>query len=362
MRMAFLRTSYWMVGLLGMGILAGCGFNAFQVPRHPSHISLRPSLQHVVPKSHTPSVPSPTSSDMMPHTLLLQLGALSVRVPNIWKAQSHTLLSPGARQMIAVSNSAHLTMTLDPLSRSTVFQLLPQLPKPQGLTKNPWNQSPYFTETVDYIDGEIYVTMSDVSTSGSRYVLNLYMPKTEATTAWTIIKSIKAPVPLDLSQGIRLLLAQTRLSSTPPEATWSMGQDRWLLVGGEPATAQEPFFLLRSQDGGKNWNLINYTHWTAVPYQVFPNTVGNPAIVFWNAQDGLIAQPSYATPQLLLFRTTNGGMSWNESRLDCPSQPRLGKAPSITLMGHGHVTVSVLLRSGKTFTVSSQNHGISWQS
>ncbi|WP_206742825.1 hypothetical protein [Sulfobacillus thermosulfidooxidans] len=353
--------SYWMAGLLGMNVLAGCGFKPSPVVSHHTHVSASPSSQFGVSKTHSTHIKSSTSSEMMPHSTLLRLGDLSVRVPNTWKVHSFHQLSLGVRQIVANTGKARLTLTMDPLNRSDVFQLLPTLPKPQGLIKNPWNQSPYFTEAMENIHGELYVTMSDLSLLGSRYAMNMSMPTSESETAQSILASIKAPQPLSVTQGVRLLLAKTRLSHTPSESTWTMGQYRWLLVGGEAATAQEPFFLFRSKDGGRHWNLVNYTRWTASPYQVFPDTVGNPALAFWTTEDGLIAQPSYATPQILLFRTTNGGISWQETRINCPSQPNIGKVPTIILAGHGHITVSVSLSSGKIFQVSSQNNGINWQ-
>lgn len=291
----------------------------------------------------------------------LQLGHIRLMLPPGWKRQSPKAGPLGSQSLTATSaNGGRLTLHQLALKGSNIYQLLPQLPKPSGLTQNAWNSRPYFTESSTEISGVIHFQMTDLTASGVEDVVTLQVSSQDASTVAAIQRSLKVPEPATIKDAVHLLLTKSQPGVGLPLASAQAGQGRgWLLAGGPPATAQEGWFLFHTQNGGKTWSIEAETTWSA-PFKTFPDTVGTPAMRFWNAKDGLIAMPSYASAGLFVYRTTDGGTSWTESQLATPGQPNNGKAPQITLNADGRMTLNATLYSGKTVQFTSTNGGATW--
>ena len=291
----------------------------------------------------------------------IRLGQLTLMLPAGWTRHAETTLRPGSESLQATSaDGGRITLHQLVPTGSNIYQLLPQLPKPSGLTKNAWNASPYFTETRTHVDGVIQFQMTDLTASGTEDVVTLQVPSQESAAVDYIQRSLQVPPPATVKAAVHLLLTKSHPGNGLPLATTqAVPDDSWLLAGGPPATAQEGWFLFHSQNGGKTWRLEADTSWSA-PFKTFLDSVGIPSILFWNAKDGLIAMPSFASDALLVYRTADGGTTWTETRLSSPGQPNNGKAPEITRDADGRLTIQVTLYSGKTVQFTSINGGATW--
>ncbi len=340
--------------MMGLSVftLSGCGVAAANTSA-PARSSTA-----AVPSSATPTSSTPAS--VPPNTTALTLGSLTLRVPSSWVTGSSTTVVPGVKAVHAASGADNKVTIhqLKPVD-GNVFILLPQLPKPSGLTSNAENNSPYFTESEQTTSGVIYGTLSDLTPSGTEYVVTLTMPSDQAQKAQSILQSITAPSPATVSQAVNLLKSKPHPPQALPLVTAKSGSHQWILAGGQPATAQEGWFLFRSQNNGSQWSLIGHTSGlTSGP--PFPNTVGSPTMLFWNPQDGVIVQPSYASPALKVFWTRNGGNSWNATTVRYSHQGNVFQAPKVTRGANGILTITVALNATTTIQFTSQDGGSSW--
>lgn len=291
----------------------------------------------------------------------LGLGEVSVMLPAGWTRDAGTKPEPGSKSVEATSsNGASITLSQLAPTRSNVFQLLPQLPKPTGLTKAAWNKLPYFSESRTQLDGVIQWQMTDLTPSGVEDVVSLQMPTADSAVVDQIQRSLRVPRPATVTQAVHLLLTLPNPGDSLPRAmAQADSRDNWVLVGGSPATAQEGWFLFRTENVGATWQLIGDTTWSA-PFKTFPDSVGVPAMLFWNARDGIIVMPSFASNDLFVYRSTDGGTSWTESQLKTAGEPNNGKAPEIVRAADGRLTVSAVLYSGTTVQFVSTNGGVTW--
>lgn len=291
----------------------------------------------------------------------LQLGPMRLMLPSGWTRQP-VKADPLASQSVTATsaNGGRITLRQLGLKGSNIYQLLPQLPKPSGLTQNPWNARPYFSESRTTVSGVIQFQMTDLTASGVADVVTLQVPSQDASTVDAIQRSLKVPEPATIKEAVHLLLAKANPGVGLPLASAQAGQGSgWLLAGGPPATAQEGWFLFHTQNSGKTWRIEAETTWSA-PFKPFPDSVGTPSMLFWNAKDGLIAMPSYASAGLFVYRTTDGGTSWTERQLATPGQPNNGKVPQITRYAGGRLTLKATLYSGKTVQFTSTDGGATW--
>lgn len=354
-----------LVTIMGLGafVLAGCGTSAPNGAPTQSNVAVAPSsgtTTAATPSATTSASTTSTSATVPPDTKVMTLGSLTLRIPKKWVIGTSSTPGPGSKQLSATS-STDGKVTIHELSpvAGNVFILLPQLPKPSGLTSNPENTSPYFTEYQQTTGSITYATLSDLTTSGTEYMVTMTMPASESKELRTMIHSINAPSPANVSQAVNLLRSKDTGTQSVPLATAQSGSRQWILAGGQPATAQEGWFLFRSQDNGSQWSLTDQTSWKASS-PVFPNTVGSPAMLFWNAQDGVIIQPSYGSPALLAYSTSNGGTSWRETTIKYGHQGNVFQAPKLTRGAKGLLTVKVALSANQTLEFTSQDGGSTW--
>jgi hypothetical protein len=329
--------------------------------RHPSTQNAVASGRMAMSWNRVATTKTGSSNDS--HPSLLVLGNLSLTLPAGWLRPSTTAPQAGTQTVKASSSAgATLTITRQAPSGPHAQQLLPGLPKPPGLTANTFNRSPYFAETRTTADGVVQFQLWDLTASGHQYYLNLEAPEPDAAAANQIMASLRIPAPATVADAVHLLLAHSAPKSGVPMARAQVGPDNtdaWLLAGGSPATAQEGWFLFHTVDGGKDWRLEADTTWSA-PFKIFPNSVGMPSMRFWNENQGLIAMPSYAASRLIIYRTDDGGATWQSTTIACSSQPNIGKAPTITRSANGRLTITATLYSGQVVHFSSVNGGATW--
>ena len=79
---------------------------------------------------------------------------------------------------------------------------------------------------------------------------------------------------------------------------------------------------------GRHWTLVNATPLATAPHtgpRVFPESLGQPAMLFWTAHDEILAEATGVPPGcLLLYRTTKCGVQQADSshRAPKPNYPR----------------------------------------
>lgn len=343
-------------------VLSGCGVaSAAASPISHPHNGSRATAPSS-PTAHGASSRS-TPSSPPANTTTVTLGKVSLSIPGKgWTLTAVSAPEPGATEVQGSGQHGN-TISLEEMKPAlgNDLVLLPLLPRPQGLTKNPLNQSPYFSESRQIALGQIQDTWSEVTASGAEYVVNLDIDQNEAVLAKTILHSVKAPSPITVTEDVHLIQKRPSKESALSEVHATLGQDRWILVGGQAAMAQEEWYLFRSANGGQQWSLINSTHFT-VRHSVFPESVGSPSMLFWSRDDGIIVQPSYAASSLLVYRTTNGGSSWLLTTVPYKSGLAVFAAPKLERASDGTLTMRAELTSKKTVELVSQDGGIKWSS
>lgn len=228
-----------------------------------------------------------------------------------------------------------------------------------GITANPNNHSPFFIEYLDTVAGQTSLQWSELTGNGIYYTLEVSVPFREATPLKLAMQSIQAPAVATATQDVHLIqTAQSRhmLSYTTAQVG---SQDRWILIGGNPATAQEEFALFRSTDGGTRWTLPAYT--TFRGNHQFLGMDGLPSIKFWNAHDGIIAESSGFAQAIPIEYTADGGKTWQQATVPKSGSPTGAQAPTIVRHADGSIDVSTtVFPSHKSVTIRSTDDGKTW--
>lgn len=358
-----MRRTY-LAPLAGMAamILAGCGTTTSTASAKISASSRsNASASSNTPTSTSTRSQSAPESTVPAHTKAMTLGSLTLRIPDSWSLGSPTAdPGPGAKQVTATSMSGDKVTIhqLKPLD-GNAFILLPELPKPAGLTHNSNNQSPYFAESKQSIGGVVNASFSELTKTGTEYIVTIVVPYNQAQQIGTLFQSMKAPPLATVTEAVHLLAHAPSPASAIPLVSAQSGNNRWMLAGGQPATAQEGWFLFRSHSNGSHWSLIGDTSWLAKG-PTFPDSVGSPAMLFWNSQDGVIAQPSYGSSAIRVFWTRNGGTSWQKTSVPLPQSIVVFKAPHLSQGSHGQLTMTVVTLAKTTLTFTSQDGGSTW--
>lgn len=287
------------------------------------------------------TAPVASQAPKTPRHHVLRDGAFSVTVPASWALGQRVTLS-----------RVEATGTNNGL-------LIPQMSKNSAhLVNTPYNQSPFFTETATVGAHSATVQVWDLTPHGNYYHLDITVPASEQRALTRAIQSIHAPKPATVTEDVALLYKNSLVtsplwlasSSAPPAY-------HWVLLGGQPATAQEPFYLFPTKDGGHHWSLINYSF---RPHHIFPTVDGTPGLLFWNAHEGIIAESPAVLPDLLIYRTTDGGRNWTETKIAMPSKPNGATAPQTAWYASGRLTITVSLANGHTTHLTSTNGGMTW--
>ncbi len=272
-------------------------------------------------------------------TRILSLGGLTMRVPASWP--------PG---LVTLSDTNVSTTQAD-------GNLEPLVPRSPGLTAAQDNRSPFFSETEQTEDGILLVSIQDLTAAGRFYSVTFNLIPTQRRLAHAILNSLRIPPPATATQYVRLL--RRRALAPLILASADHGRDQWLLHGGQGATEMETFYLYRSTDGGRQWHLINNTYEQP---PCFPGTAGSPAILFWNAQDGLIAESSFGGHHVDVYRTHDAGQHWTRTVL---STHRIRvtsfNQPILTHTQKGRLTLDAPAAiKGAPFRAFSVNGGVRW--
>ena len=271
---------------------------------------------------------------------LLKTDGISIRVPKSWHLG----------QQVTVSKSGATGLNAG--------FLVPQVPKDTvALTHDPRNQSPYFTATIETAGHTAYGEIDELSGAGNYYNIQLQVPQSAMDALRRALRTVTLPPVATVTQAVNLIERRATIGAQLWLANTAAANTHWVLVGGAVATAQQPFYLFRTRDGGKHWSLINYT---STPQHIFPDAAGSPDMLFWSADDGIIAEVTGWSHDVWIYDTRNGGQTWALQKVALPSQPNAQKTPQIAWTTTGTLTISVTLQSGTTYQLTSQDSGRTW--
>ncbi len=244
----------------------------------------------------------------------------------------------------------------------TVSSLLMPNPVPQsgnGIV-NPLNANPFFSEQLNGVVNGIALQVNELTSHGTYYELTVTVPSSQTSALKMAAKTLKPPPPATVTEDVHLIQA---LGKTPHLALYYTqahvgSQDQWLLVGGNPATAQEPFALYRSTDAGKQWTLADHT--TFHGHSNFLESEGLPSIAFWNAKDGIMAESSSFAQSLPISYTTDGGKHWHAAQVPQVGQPTGQNAPIIIRSPNGSLDVKATVFHDQMVILKSTDNGKNW--
>ena len=259
------------------------------------------------------STPAPARSASHPGSqpllTLLRTDGISIRVPQGWHL--------GQQVTVSKTRATGLNAGL----------LVPQLPKnTAALTRDPRNRSPYFTETIETAGHTAYGALYELSTAGNYYNIQLQVPRSAVDALRRALRTVTLPPVATVTQAVTLMEHRATVGSQLWLANTGAANTKWVLVGGAVATAQEPFYLFRTADGGKHWSLINYT---STPQHIFPDLAGSQVMLFGSADDGVIAEVTGFSTDVSIYNTHDGGQSWAVQQLALPGPPNAQTTPQL---------------------------------
>jgi hypothetical protein len=293
----------------------------------------------------------------------LHAGPMTVVIPDTW-AVTGPVYRWGSTVWTATGHGGHLTLTISPLQPrgSNVFQLLPPLPVAPGMIPLSPPRAYYCQAAMGGAGpGQWQWSAQCLGRSGTAYGFQLELPDAARPLGMAIVDSWRHPAPASVTTAVRLLEDHRAVIPTWAES-FAGRADGWLLVGGIPATAQEPFYLFRTWDGGRHWSLERYTTWTPCPAGdagcVFPGTAGPVAMAFLTARVGVIVQGNYARNGLTVFRTGDAGVTWHAAALRAPVE-----VERVTLARRGALLVLSAWAYGQRAprVAVSDDGGVSWR-
>jgi hypothetical protein len=287
---------------------------------------------------------------------------MSVSVPRSWRltGRGHNY---GQVEWVIEGANGQLDITSTPLTGANGDQLLPLQPSSGGLI--PRDYSPYRAFSSTYAGHQ--VTEDLVSSDGTSYqfTLNLFNAPIHSALGQHILTSWSHPPLLSVTAAVHKLI---HMQDAHHESTTAFiisaptPRDMWLLAAGQPATAQEPFYLFRTTNQGRTWGLERYTQWQCSPITSsacnFIGSAGPAAMRFWNSQSGIIASGSSFADGVGTTVSHDGGRTWTTwGRISLANPPQ-----RIVLLGKGsHLTMKITVLGQGVVVEKTDDGGEHWQ-
>lgn len=229
----------------------------------------------------------PTASRRLWHTR--QVGAVSLRIPPTWYPDHHVTLT---------STTLRGWGALVPVNTFTAPIVLAH---------------PYIGQQSFVNGGQLTVQVRLETRRDVLYSLDVTAPVAQRALVHRVVQTLTHPVPATATTLVHQFNTHHVAPDGPSYVRTTHGPSQWLLVFGDPATAQENYDLFHSSDAGHHWTLVNATPFVTAPHaapRVFPGSLGQPAMCFWTAGDGILAEATGFSPRgLLVYRTTNAGFT-----------------------------------------------------
>ncbi|WP_165972068.1 YCF48-related protein [Paenibacillus piri] len=155
----------------------------------------------------------------------------------------------------------------------------------------------------------------------------------------------------------------------PVQFTFADSQHGWLITAGDAAMMHSQKTVYRTEDSGASWKVVSDTGDGSAANTGLPALGSITGITFRTTNDGFAAMDNPVSPELLFFRTSNGGQSWNAAALPIPERLQ-GKVEFSSLSApvfsgdqkrDGIMTVRFGSGSGHTLvTYTTHDGGITW--
>lgn len=229
--------------------------------------------------------------------------------------------------------------------------LVPQSPPAPGHSHSRYLNTTMFTDSKS-----ILAIVTELGANGNYYRVDFRVPRSDKAALQRTLQSMKLPPIATVTDAIHLLQPHRATHrAVPVEAESQISADRWILAAGRPATAQQGFFLFSSKDNGQHWFIQN----ESFVHRVFPDLEGMVTMRFWTQKDGIMAEVTGFSQDLLVYRTQNSGNAWHLQRLSYPAPPRTVRAPIIHAT-HDRLTIAVNLLNGKLVHYVNTTKGQTW--
>ncbi|PSR20222.1 MAG: hypothetical protein C7B45_15940 [Sulfobacillus acidophilus] len=292
----------------------------------------------------------------------IRLWHMSLTVPVGWKLTSRSV-SLGETTWTIEGSFGSATITSLPLSpKSNVWQLLPIQPGNDAAI--PTHASPYLARTVASAGHQETVWLLTAHGTADSLTVNLNNPTAHPALMHQILSGWKHPPLMTVTKAVTKMEHLKHWYAIGNYVlSFPTAHSGWLLAAGPPATAQESWYLFHTTTGDRTWQLERYTVWqgcesaTEPPICNFLRSAGEAAMLFWNAQDGVIAQATFPVNFALIYRTTDGGKIWSATSLKLPTEPQ---SASLHQTSH-HLYLTLTFYRQPTEIWVSNNGGVSWR-
>lgn len=304
---------------------------------------------------------TPPSASSTPTQHTIHVWQMSVVVPTQWQLSGRRV-SSGTTTWTIMGPNGEVQLTSTPLARSNPDQLLPLQPGDEGVI--PTGQSPYMERSTGYSGYEY--TEQFIAANGTQcsLTLDMYNRSTRSPVARQIIRSWHHLPVLTTTEAATKLehLHNWYDAAIGYDLSYANRRDGWLLAAGQPATAQQSYYLFHTMNGGKSWQLERYTVWAGCvsaavpPVCAFLRSAGETSMRFWNETDGIIALADYVGAGVQIYRTIDGGKAWSDKMLRLPQQ-----AENVVLRQAGTALIlTVTFYGRRPQRWKSMNGGVSW--
>lgn len=313
-------TATWLAMVLSL--IVGCG--SATAPHSPSRATARTQS-------------SPTSETSRDATHTITMGQVALRVPTTWTLGKQVTIS----KFNALTELGAAFPVVAPNADGALNQKSP---------------SPFLSETMTISGGIAHLNITELSASGALYAVSVMVPRNEAAMLRQVASHVTLPPVATATDAVRFLTEQAASGTHWELVSTKVGSDQWLLAQGEPSSGQQRFALFRSTNGGETWGLEISSN----AQNSFMGIAGAASVLFWTAQDGVIAELSGWVPNaVLVYRSTDGGKRWSSQRVAILGSPSGTIAPTIS-QSQGALVIQGQTGDHKTFQVTSADGGKTW--
>lgn len=181
-------------------------------------------------------------------------------------------------------------------------------------------RSPYVVSSLATLNNTVTANAAAIASTTQMYGLTLTLPSSERTLAQKILASWRHPQVISTTKAVHHLLKTSDVDPQRYELSFIDHHQRgWVLVSGQPATAQQSWFLFATKNAGKTWVLRQHTSWVGPPTaSAFLNSVGVATIKRVSTRVGLIVESSGFVDGIEVWRTDTYGRTWHETSLKLP--------------------------------------------
>jgi len=275
--------------------------------------------------------------------------AASLKVPTRWRSFGSSHIESEWVQQYLGPQGQTLDLTRMPLPGLSNFPWLP-LPSTEGASlAHPYTVQSYGSlPPRARIPGASWYQGIREAASGI-YQLAIDAPFNQRHVVQEIVRSWTLQHPIDATTAMSRIQHRPTLRTS---ISWQ-GDHGWFLTAGDSATGSAPWYLYRTMNRGKTWQVIAGTQWT----RPFPDESSPTTMDFLNGSTGFILQLNFAGPSFTIYNSQNGGVGWSHHTVDLPATPT--QILGTKFNSNGTESLWLLVR-GHSLNVFSSDGGRQW--